>query len=95
VATVEVTPTTATLVPPATVQLTAVTKDAQGTVLTGRTISWSSSASTVATVSTSGLVTSVASGSATITATSDAGTAVITAVSHPAARWWRGGTSAR
>ena len=85
VATVEVTPTTATLVPPATVQLTAVTKDAQGTVLTGRTISWSSSASTVATVSTSGLVTSVASGSATITATSDGkqGTAVITVVSHP------------
>ncbi|MBK8647532.1 MAG: Ig-like domain-containing protein [Gemmatimonadetes bacterium] len=54
-------------------------------MLTGRTISWSSSASTVATVSTSGLVTSVASGSATITATSDGkqGTAVITVVSHP------------
>jgi hypothetical protein len=54
-----------------TTQATAVTADSLGTALTGRTVTWSSSAATVATVSTSGLVTAVAPGTANITATSE------------------------
>src|SRR5205814_4107300 len=42
-----------------------------GNVLTGRTISWTSSNAAVATVSGTGLVSGVAAGSATITATSE------------------------
>src|SRR5213079_1846668 len=46
-------------------------KDASGNALTGRTITWSSSDNSVATVSSSGLVSGVVAGSATITATSE------------------------
>ncbi|HEY2377991.1 MAG TPA: Ig-like domain-containing protein, partial [Gemmatimonadaceae bacterium] len=53
-----------------TTQATAVLKDATGNVLTGRTITWSSSNSAVATVNSSGLVTAVGAGSANIVATS-------------------------
>jgi alpha-tubulin suppressor-like RCC1 family protein len=80
VATVIVTPSTSTLAPGGTLQLQAVTKDAAGTTLTDREIAWSSSAVAVATVSDNGLVTGVATGNATITATSEGktGSAVIT-----------------
>jgi len=54
----------------ATLQLAAVTKDSGGNVLTGQTVMWTTGNSAVATVSASGLVTGVAAGSATITATS-------------------------
>lgn len=54
-----------------TTQATAVTKDASGNVLTGRLITWSSSNTTVATVSSSGLVSALAGGTAQITATSE------------------------
>jgi hypothetical protein len=52
-----------------TVQLTAVARDANGNDLTGRTVTWSSSAPAVASVSPTGLVTAVATGGATISAT--------------------------
>jgi len=52
-----------------TAQATATVRDASGNVLGGQTIAWTSSNTSVATVSTSGLVTAVAAGSATITAT--------------------------
>ena len=55
----------------ATRQLSATTKDAQGNTLAGRPIAWSSSNAAQATVSGSGLVTAVAIGQATITATSE------------------------
>ena len=71
VTTVEVTPSTATLVVGVTQQLTAVTKDATGAVLSGRTVTWTTSDSTKATVSSTGLVTARAAGSATITASSE------------------------
>lgn len=51
--------------------LTAVTADSTGATLTGRTVSWSSSAPTIVSVSSSGSVSGVAMGSATITATSE------------------------
>jgi hypothetical protein len=47
-----------------------VVKDAQGNVMTGQTVSWSTSNPAAATVSSSGVVTGVAAGTATITAAS-------------------------
>jgi len=51
--------------------LTASARDASGAVLAGHPITWTSSAATVATVTSAGLVTAVGAGDATITATSD------------------------
>lgn len=59
------------MVPQFTVQLTATTRDASGATLTGRTVTWQSSAGTVASVSPAGLVTGLTTGTATITATSE------------------------
>src|SRR5207247_2196585 len=70
VASAGVSPATLSQIPGATQQLVATLKDASGNVLTGRTITWTSSNEAVATVSTGGLETAVAAGSATITAAS-------------------------
>ena len=80
VASVTVSPVSTTIGIAGTAQLTAVAKDSAGNVLTGRVVSWSSNATTIATVSSSGLVTGVAAGTATITATSEgkSGSATIT-----------------
>ena len=80
VASVTVSPATAGVQVGSTVQLTATPRDANGNALTGRSITWSSDAASVATVSASGLVTGVAAGTATITATSEGrtGSAVVT-----------------
>jgi hypothetical protein len=85
VASVSVSPASATLSIGATQQLSAVAKDSAGNTLTGRVITWSSSNPAVATVSGSGLVTAIAAGSATITATSEGknGTSVITVPAPP------------
>lgn len=87
VATVTVTPASDTLTAGGTTTLDATTRDASGNVLTGRAITWTSSATGVASVSTSGVVTAVAAGSATISATSEghsgsASVLVIAAVDH-------------
>jgi uncharacterized protein YjdB len=72
VATVQVSPTTASVALGATVQLTATTRDANGAALTGRTIVWTTSDSTIASVTATGLVRGVATGGpVTITATSE------------------------
>jgi uncharacterized protein YjdB len=80
VASVTVSPATASVAAGTTVQLAATTKDSAGGILTGRTVTWASSNTLVATVSATGLVTGVAPGSATITATSEgkSGTAAVT-----------------
>src|SRR2546427_806309 len=85
VASVTVSPPSASIATGATVQLTATTRDAGGNVLTGRVISWGSSNTTVATVSGSGLVTGVRAGAVTITATSEGknGTAAVTVAAPP------------
>ncbi len=71
--TVEVSPATATLAALGdTTRLTAVFKDVDGNVVPGKQFTWVSSDPLVATVDASGLVTAVADGPATITATSDA-----------------------
>src|SRR5207249_1403422 len=58
-----------------------------GTALSGRTVTWASSNTSMATVSSSGLVKGVAAGTATITATSEgkAGTAAVTVALVPVA----------
>lgn len=82
VATVTVLPGNATVAVAANTTLTATTKDANGNVLPSRVVFWSTSDSGKATVSASGVVTGVAKGSATITATSEghSGSATITIV---------------
>lgn len=77
-----VTPGASTLVPQQTVQLTAVTRDAGGAVLSGRAVAWTSATPAAASVSAAGLVTAVAPGASVVTATSEgqAGTAAITVV---------------
>jgi trimeric autotransporter adhesin len=88
VASVDVTPTSASLNPGGTVQLTATPRDANGTPLTGRTVTWTSSNATVASVSATGLVTAnAAGGPVTITATSEGktGTSSITVTLVPVA----------
>lgn len=85
VVTVAVTPATATVQVGSTTQLAADPKDANGATLAGRTVTWASSALSIATVSSSGLVRAVAAGSATITATSEgkSGSASITVTAPP------------
>jgi len=87
VASVTVSPASSSLRVGATVQLSATTKDSAGTVLTGRSVTWSSNVPAVATVSVNGLVLGVAAGSATITATSEgkSGSAAITVTVVPVA----------
>jgi uncharacterized protein YjdB len=81
VGSVSVSPLNSTVVAGTSAPLTATTKDAAGNVLTGRTVTWTSSNSAVATVNaTTGLVTGVAAGGpVTITAASEGqnGTATI------------------
>lgn len=69
VASVSVSPASSSISVGATVQLSATDKDASGNALSGQTNVWSSSNTAVATISSSGLVTAVAAGAATITAT--------------------------
>jgi uncharacterized protein YjdB len=85
VATVSVTPSPASVEVGATTQLTATTKDALGGTLNGRNVTWNSGNTSVATVSQTGVVTGVAIGTATITATSEgkSGTSNVT-VTGPA-----------
>jgi len=70
-----------------TVQLTATPRDASGAPLTGRTVTWSSSNTSVAAVSGTGLVTGAGAGSATITAASEgkSGTSIVTVTAPPPA----------
>ncbi|HUQ84639.1 MAG TPA: Ig-like domain-containing protein [Gemmatimonadaceae bacterium] len=59
------------LAPGQTAQAVATPRDAAGNALTGRTIQWSSVDPTLATVSSSGVITAIAAGSVTIVATSE------------------------
>jgi len=54
-----------------TLRLTATALDSDGNAIAGKTFAWASSADTVATVSSSGLVTAIAFDTVTITATAD------------------------
>jgi uncharacterized protein YjdB len=85
VASVSVSPVSASIGVGATRQLTATVKDSAGNTLSGRAITWTSSNVGVASVSSSGVVTGVAEGSATITATCEgqSGTSATTVTASP------------
>ena len=80
VARVSVALSSSTISAGSTTQATATARDASGNVLTGRTVTWASTNTSAAIVSATGLVTGVAAGAATITATSEgkSGTASVT-----------------
>ena len=75
-----VTPSTNSVFSGGTAQLSALARDASGNTLSGRSVNWSTSAANIATVSSDGLVTAIAAGTATITAASEgkSGTASVT-----------------
>jgi uncharacterized protein YjdB len=83
VASVTVTPSTATVIVGQTTPLQAKTLDDKGAELTGRVITWSTSSAATATVSPTGVVTGVAPGTATITATSEGKTGTSTITVNP------------
>lgn len=87
VASVSVAPSAATVEAGLTQQLTATTRDANGNILTGRVVTWTSSATGVATINGSGLLSALTAGSTTATATSEgrSGTATVTVVVSPVA----------
>ncbi|HEY9504807.1 MAG TPA: Ig-like domain-containing protein [Gemmatimonadales bacterium] len=80
VATVMVAPSTSSILVGSEMQLQATTLDANGGTLSGRQITWATSDPTSATVSSSGVVTGVAEGDATVTASSETktGSAAVT-----------------
>jgi uncharacterized protein YjdB len=83
VSTIALAPAAARLHATQTVTLTATVKDGRGNVLSDRPITWTSANPTVATVGDRGLVTAVAVGSTTITATSEGMTAIATVAVEP------------
>jgi uncharacterized protein YjdB len=87
VASVSVSPASVSLPAGATTQLTATPRDGAGAALSGRVVTWGSSAPAVAVVSNAGLVTAVAPGTATISATSEgmSGSSAITVTAVPVA----------
>jgi len=82
---VQVDPPTVSIPARQTATLTATLTDANGTVLTNRPVTWSTSDAQVATVSQAGVVTGVTAGTATISAKSGAatGTSAITVTPPP------------
>jgi uncharacterized protein YjdB len=87
VASVQVTPLVVSVRVQRTAQLEARALDADGGTLSGRMITWSSSNPSVATISGQGVVTALAPGAATITATSEgvSGQAAVTVTPEPVA----------
>ncbi|MEO5799943.1 MAG: Ig-like domain-containing protein [Gemmatimonadales bacterium] len=87
VATVTVSVTPASIVAGSTGQASAVVTSSSGTILTGKTIAWSSTNLGVATISAAGVVSAVAPGTATVTATVDGvtGGAAVTVPPPPVA----------
>src|SRR6266571_2025277 len=85
VASLTLTPASATINVGATQAFTATLRDSAGGIITGPTVTWSSTATTVATVSTSGVATGVSAGSASIIASSGgkSDTSALTVVSVP------------
>jgi uncharacterized protein YjdB len=71
VASIAMSPTSATLIVGETVQLWAQPRDASGRPLDGRTVTWSTNRSDVATVTSTGIVAAVSPGTATIAASSE------------------------
>ena len=95
VATVTVSPASAAILVGGKAQLAAAARDSAGNVLIGRVVTWASSAPAVATMSASGLVTGVAAGTATLTATSEGQSGTAASYSSRASRDSRARTACR
>ncbi|MEP6729238.1 MAG: Ig-like domain-containing protein [bacterium] len=85
VATVTVTVPNVVVQPTQGMQATAVTKDANGVVLTGRVINWSSSNNGVASITPNGFINPIGAGTTTITVVSEGKTATVTITVPPVA----------
>ncbi|MEO8562601.1 MAG: Ig-like domain-containing protein [bacterium] len=87
VATVLISAPTGPLDVGSTLTLSAQVRDAAGALLTGRTLSWATSNATVAAVSSTGMVTAIAAGSALISASVDgkSGSTLVTVAATPVA----------
>ncbi|MCC6241404.1 MAG: Ig domain-containing protein [Gemmatimonadaceae bacterium] len=87
VASVAVSPSAPSVIVGTPQQFTATARDAQGGALTGRAVTWSSLSPNVATISTSGLVTTISPGVVTIQATIEgvAGSTPLTVMPFPVA----------
>jgi uncharacterized protein YjdB len=87
VSTVTVTAPLTTLISGQTTTAVAVARDAGGSIISGRTVTWVSSNPSFASVSTAGLVTALAAGTATVTATvgGKTGSVVINSIVPPVA----------
>ena len=85
VASVAVTPSTATLNIGAKMSLAATVKDNNNNVMTGKPVAWTSSNTAIATIDSTGTITGVAAGAATFTATvaGISGTASVTVAALP------------
>jgi uncharacterized protein YjdB len=83
VASVTVSPTSASLAVGGTAQFTAAARDGAGNLLTGRSFTWTSGNPTVATVTIIGSVSGLLAGSATITVTCEGRSAQATVVVTP------------
>ncbi|MEP7383055.1 MAG: Ig-like domain-containing protein, partial [Gemmatimonadota bacterium] len=81
--TISVTPRTATVAAGQTLQLVARLTDADGTNLTGRLVTWDTDQPTIATVSTTGVVSAISAGRATITVSAEGKTGVSTVTVTP------------
>ena len=88
VATVTLQPSSVTLQRTMTTTLIATPRDASGNALTGRTVTWSSSDTSIARVSSAGVVTAVNLGAAVVTATTEgkSASASVTVATGPVSR---------
>ena len=85
VASVTVSPATASLSVGSSTTLTATVRDAPGSVLNDRAVTWTSSAPAVANVSSTGTVTALGTGTSTVTASSEGRSGSATVTVTPAA----------
>ena len=94
VASVDISPSTATIELSRTTHLTATARSAGGAVIPGLSVAWTTASPAIATVSSDGTVEAIALGATTITATIEgkSGAAAVTVVAPtaPAARWLAG-----
>src|SRR5688572_23980819 len=84
VSSVSVTPQASSIAVSQTLQFTAALRDASNNALTGRTVNWSASPSSVGTVNATGLVAALTPGVLTVTATSEgkSGSAQVTVIAN-------------
>ena len=71
VATISIAPDSGSFTVGATIQLAVTTRDAQGRVVTGRVVNYTSSDASIASVSSAGVVTALRAGNVTITVQSE------------------------